>query len=220
MILTERLKMADLLDGNNQGFSVIAKKVLDGAVFIYPTETIYGIGGRADRDDVEERIKNIKGRNKQSPFIIIAGDRSHFDPWQLHFTEKAHSLADTFWPGNLTLVLDAQNEPDGVGIRVSIHPFINELYKELDVPIFSTSANLSDQQYKNDPDFIFSLFNNKVDFMIDAGVLPDSKPSTIVKVAKDDTHEILREGAIESKRLLSVLNLTPLLASAPAQHKS
>ena len=94
-----------------------------------------------------------------------------------------------------------------------MHPFISELYKELEVPIFSTSANLSDQPYKNDPDFIFSLFDNKVDFMIDAGVLPESKPSTIVKVTRDDSHEIIREGAIEKKQIHAILDHSPLRSS-------
>jgi L-threonylcarbamoyladenylate synthase len=188
--------------------AALANRVMNGAVFIYPTETIYGIGGRADSPAVEKRICSIKERQKASPFILIAAGIENFSSFNIQFTQKAQALAKKFWPGNLTLILPANNIPDGVGVRISDHPFITALYNEPNVPIFSTSANLSDLPYVNDPDAICKLFEGKVDFMVDAGKLPESKPSTVVKINKDDSVEILREGVISKEEIYQVVSLT------------
>jgi L-threonylcarbamoyladenylate synthase len=184
----------------------LADRVAKNAVFIYPTETIYGIGGRADNTAVERRIRSIKERQKVSPLILIADDIKKFKSFHLHFSPNAQRLADKYWPGNLTLVLPSNTIPDGVGVRISDHPFITALLSEMRVPIFSTSANLSDQPYVNDPDAIYMLFEGNVDFMIDAGVLPGSKPSTVVKVNQDDSVEILREGVIVKEEIDKIIN--------------
>jgi L-threonylcarbamoyladenylate synthase len=185
--------------------AALANRVMKGAVFIYPTETIYGIGGRADSRAVEKHIRLIKERNKPSPFIAIAVDKQYLSSLGLQFPPKAELLAQKFWPGNLTLILPAYNAPDGIGVRVSNHPFISALFTTLNVPIFSTSANISDQPYANDPDAIFRMFDGKVDFMVDAGVLPESRPSTVVRVNGNDTVEILREGVVSKESVLKFL---------------
>jgi L-threonylcarbamoyladenylate synthase len=209
MTLTERISFNSLIHGANAAIRLasLANRVLNGAVFIYPTETIYGIGGRADSKAVEQRIRSIKERSKPSPFIVIAADKKNFRSLHLNFTPKAELLARKFWPGNITLILPSPNAPDGVGVRVSDHPFIAALFSALGVPIFSTSANISDQPYKNDPDEIFNVFNGKVDFMVDAGILPESKPSTVVRITKDDSVEILREGVVLEESVLKCLEI-------------
>jgi L-threonylcarbamoyladenylate synthase len=180
----------------------IAERTFGGDVFVYPTETIYGIGGRADSKAVEERIKAIKGRSKQFPFILIAADLGNFSSYDISFPAKARMLAKKFWPGNLTLILPWKSHKNGVGIRISDHPFVVALCKEISMPVFSTSANISNEPYENDPNEIFGIFDGKVDFLVDAGMLPDSKPSTIVRIRADDSFEIVREGAIGKETIL------------------
>lgn len=205
--MTERIPLSPLLSGAGARIrmAALANRVMNGAVFIYPTETIYGIGGRADNPAVEKRIRSIKERQKASPFILIAADKKYFYSFDLLFTANATLLSKKYWPGNLTLILPSNNIPDGVGVRISDHPFITALYNKLDVPIFSTSANLSDQPYVNDPDEIFKVFNGKVDFIIDAGKLPESKPSTVVKINEDGSVEVVREGIVPNTAILKVL---------------
>jgi L-threonylcarbamoyladenylate synthase len=184
----------------------LADRVAKNAVFIYPTETIYGIGGRGDTESVEKRIRSIKERKKHAPLILIADDSKRFKTFKLNFPSNAKLLAKRFWPGNLTLVLPSDKSNDGIAVRVSNHPFFIALYERLDVPIFSTSANLSDQPYVNDPEAIYMIFEGKVDFMVDAGKLPESKPSTVVKVNQDDSIEILREGVIVKEEIDKIIN--------------
>lgn len=205
--MTERIPLDTLLSGPgaHARMKEIANRVAKNAVFIYPTETIYGIGGRAANGEVEKRIRSIKGRHKASPLILIADDINRFDSFHLQFTSNAKLLAKRFWPGNLTLILPSDKSQDGIAVRVSNHPFIIALYEKLDVPIYSTSANISDIPYANDQDLIFRTFEGQVDFMIDAGKLPESKPSTVVKVNRDDAVEILREGIISKKKIVTTV---------------
>jgi L-threonylcarbamoyladenylate synthase len=188
-LLTEGNGSADLLDR-------FAWRIREGAIFIYPTETIYGIGGRADNQQIESRILEIKKRPPESPMILLAADRKAFEHLSPVFPRAAETLAQKFWPGSLTLVLPSPHVPQGIGIRVSPHPFMKLLHFLIDKPVFSTSANISGQPYTNDPDRIFQIFRNDVDFMIDDGILPVSAPSTVVRVTEENRVEIIREGAV------------------------
>jgi L-threonylcarbamoyladenylate synthase len=204
--VTDRIPLASVLSSDRSVLARIADRIRNNDVFVYPTETIYGIGGRSDSKTVEQRIVSIKGRTKSSPFIRIAANLSGFSLLKLQFPEKAGMLAEKFWPGNLTLIVPSNNNSNGVGIRISDHPFISALNTELGIPVFSTSANISDRPYVNDPDAIFRIFDGMVDFMIDAGSLPESKPSTIVKLFSDGGFEIVREGAIPKEKIIEALS--------------
>jgi L-threonylcarbamoyladenylate synthase len=210
--LTERIPLAALLSGAKAqtAVSALADRIKNGAIFVYPTETIYGIGGRADDETVEKRIRAVKERQKPSPFILIAAKVAHFNSLDLRFTPNAALLAKKFWPGNLTLIVPSPLSSVGVGIRVSNHPFITALFSFLNIPLFSTSANMSDRPYVNDPDVIFKTFYGNVDFMVDAGKLPETRPSTVVKINSDDTVELVRKGVVGFEEIMETIN-TPAL---------
>ena len=204
--MSERIFLDSLLNGRASArFESIARRIEAGEVFIYPTETIYGIGGRADNEDVKRKILRAKKRKADHPMILIAGDKRAFIDFGVCFPTIAQTLAQHFWPGHLTLVLPFGNTKETIGVRVSNHPFITELYKTLKVPIFSTSANISGQSYVNNPEFIFSIFEGKVNFMIDAGILQPSLSSTVVKILSDKKIELLREGVIPKEKIMSVI---------------
>ncbi len=206
--MTDRISLSSLLSRGypTAHLKTCAGRVKNGAIFVYPTETIYGIGGRADNAEVERRIRGIKERKKLSPFIVVAGNRNCFGPLGLRFSRSAEILAEEFWPGNLTLVLPAKDALGGIGVRVSNHPFVVALCAELGAPVFSTSANRGDSPYVNDPDAIFATFDGKIDFMVDAGVLPAGRPSTVVRIRADDSVEVLREGILSREQVLRVVD--------------
>jgi L-threonylcarbamoyladenylate synthase len=199
---TERFALARLLEPSAGGlFSSFVHAITHGAIFIYPTETIYGIGGVYGVPGVRERINEIKGSVTNKALIIIAANRSQFKHLDLSFPPAAEKLAQRFWPDNLTLVLPSQSDKDGVAIRVSSHQFIITLSSYIAAPLYSTSANMSTTHYEDDPDTIFSLFSGKVAFMVDAGRLPVSPPSTVVKVTSDNEVMILRQGVLSQRQI-------------------
>ncbi|MGA3052148.1 MAG: L-threonylcarbamoyladenylate synthase [Chitinispirillaceae bacterium] len=202
MTPTERITLAGLLKEQCQtGLRTIADRIKNGAIFVYPTETIYGLGGSSAVFGVKKRISEIKQRAAGNELILIAPDRSFFSTIPLIMPLSAEALAAAFWPGRLTLVLPLREAATSLAIRVTQHPFIEAIFRYLDAPLFSTSANLSGKAYVNDPAIISGLFAGKVDFMIDAGPLPESLPSTVVKVGLNGTVQVLREGAIEARRI-------------------
>lgn len=202
MIQTERIVCARLLQ-RPADLDAVARRILDGQVMVYPTETVYGIGGRADRDDVRQRILDAKGRSAEAPMILLASERKSFEPLGVRFPPLALRLADAFWPGRLTLVLPTVSG-ESVGIRVCDHPFIKAIAGLVPVPVFSTSANRSAEAYDGDPRVIFRLFDGAADFMVDEGQLPVSKPSSVVRVNDDSGYELIREGAVPRSAIDSV----------------
>lgn len=186
-------------------FKSLVDEVGEGALFVYPTETIYGIGG-VQREDVENRIYKAKVRKPDNPLLLISSDLSHFDYLNLDVTRVAKKLAEKFWPGDLTMILSHKDDSNKkTGIRVSSHPFIKKLCDATKKPIFSTSANISGEEYRNDPDFIFETFKDSIDLMFDYGELPESSPSTVVMIEDDDNVKVLREGVIKESAIFDVL---------------
>jgi L-threonylcarbamoyladenylate synthase len=169
-----------------------------GGVILYPTETLYGLGGRASDSASAVRIAAMKGRSRL-PLLILAEDPPL--EWLI-----ARQLAAAFWPGPLSLVVPAWEglapeicAPDGtVGVRWTPHPVAQALVRFVG-PITSTSANRSGEEPILDP----RNLDFDVDAIVDVGPLPVRSPSTIIR---GDTGEILREGAISRGAIARVLS--------------
>jgi len=171
---------------------------------VYPTETIYGIGGIAV-SSVKERLYKVKKRQDKSPVILIAGRLSVFSAYSVVLHKTAEKLIEAFWPGRLTLIVSVVGTGERIGIRVSDHPFIQMLSDHVALPLYSSSANMSGTEYINNPDLIYHIFSDKVDMMIDGGVLPQSLPSTVIDVSQDGKAHIVREGAISKDAIEDIL---------------
>ena len=208
MTKPERIPLHTLFEKprNRKKLEHIADEVKQGAVFVYPTETIYGLGGAYNIPDVKKKILAAKQRASDQPMILIAPDRTFFSKLPIVFPPLAERLARVFWPGMLTMVLPSMNTEQGVAVRVSNHPFIKALFRYIDQPLFSTSANRGGEAYVNNPDLIYSLFFEAIDFFVDAGPLPPSPPSTVVKIGNNDMVTVLREGAVSLLEILAALH--------------
>jgi L-threonylcarbamoyladenylate synthase len=200
---TRRFSLRQVLEDKGL-LAVLARQVCKGALLVYPTETIYGIGGIATDEAVRDKIFEAKQRPQKNPLILVASAPEAFDYLNLDFPRSAHALAGRFWPGNLTLVLNLKGADETVAIRISDHPFITALLSLVKAPIFSTSANLSGKPYNPDPASIFRSFSGRVDVMVDAGWLPHKPPSTIVRATPDNIVVMIREGALPKRDIESV----------------
>jgi L-threonylcarbamoyladenylate synthase len=176
------------------------KEVLKKSVFVYPTETCYGIGCDATNERLVERIYKIKGRDVKKQVSWIVADIDMAKQY-VEFSSRAHELAKRFWPGSLTLVLrkkDTGDDIQTIALRVSSHPIAQKIVDILGKPIVATSANLSGAVSSYTIFEVVKQFKRcaeKPDFIIDGGVLKKKAPSTIVEVI-EDTVKILRQGEI------------------------
>ncbi len=181
----------------------VAEIILNDGVIGYPTETVYGLGANALSDIAVERVFGLKGRERNKPILIIAANIEQVKSLVLSFPGKAVTLAGTFWPGALTMVLKAGprlsrlllGEGNQIGIRIPGNKICLELLKRCGVPITSTSANISGQKNPISAREVLENFGNKLDLIIDGGRSLSRIPSTVVAVERN-TVTLIREGAI------------------------
>ena len=182
------------------------KLIFQGAVGVFPTETFYGLGGNAlDRDAVKRVFVCKKRPVEKSLLILVKRD------WLLDFaivTEKVACLMDEFWPGALTVILQAnRNLPEflrgpgnTIAVRHSPSKFVDELLGILKKPLIGTSANLSGQPSCQTADEAYRQLGPSVDFWLDGGTTKGGMPSTMLD-ATEPNFRIIREGAIPSEKI-------------------
>ena len=182
----------------------------------YPTETVYGFGSVTAAAAVE-RLSALKGREPGKPFLVLVANRRMLEGVGLRLTDAAERFAAAFWPGPLTLVLpggegrlpDTLRGPEGgVAVRWTSHPGTAQLIQTLGSPITSTSANRPGQPSLMEAPAIERTFAGAVAdgslLVLDAGVLPDSPPSTLIDCT-GNAPRLLRQGAIGRERLASIV---------------
>lgn len=200
--------MTEVIRAEDPGSPERAAGVLGkGGVIVYPTETLYGIGALVTSGAALERIFEIKGRPKDMPIPVLVRDLEMLGSIA-ETTPAAERLAGKFWPGALTIILKVSGELNPiitsgsgkVAVRISAHPFVNRLFEYIDIPLTSTSANLSGAGNLLKSSYIYETFHDKVELIIDSGNIPASKGSTIVDLAAGSPR-IVREGDLSSRKL-------------------
>ena len=175
----------------------ILKKINEGKLFIYPTDTIYGIGCNALNKDAVKKIREVKGRPNH-PFSIIAPSKEWIHE-NCVVSREAKEWIEKL-PGAYTLVLKLKNKGavseevapglDSVGIRMPDHWFTKAV-GEINAPVISTSANLVGEDYMTSIDDLHTDIKSKMDFMIYEGD-KKGRPSTIVDLTEDKKKIISR----------------------------
>jgi L-threonylcarbamoyladenylate synthase len=185
-----------------------AKIIKNGGVVVYPTDTLYGLGVNALNRKAAKKIFEIKGRKYGQPISIAVSDLKQAKKYA-RFNPLALKLAKKFLPGPLTLILPSKlNLPKAlnpndknVRIRIPDNKIILELIRKCRAPLTTTSANLSGGKNPITVREVVKQIGKKVDLILDAGKCRYGKGSTIVKIGAEV--EIIREGVISSKELLS-----------------
>lgn len=174
-----------------------------GAVIVFPTDTVYGVGCRIDDPAAVRRVFELKGRGTQEPLPVLLADPAELEEYGRDLTPAARDLARRFWPGALTIVVRRTDAVpalvaggrETVGLRVPEHALPRRLVREVGVPLVGTSANrhgapspLTAQQVAFD-------LGDAVDLILDGGRCPVGRESTVVD-ATADPPRVLRRGAI------------------------
>ena len=189
----------------------IAQELQAGALVVFPTETVYGLGTSAFSPSGIRRIYAVKGRTWQKPLALLTPSLDAARPLLEHIPSEAARLAEHFWPGPLTLVFQASTlgrliteGRETVGVRVPDHPFALALLQCVGLPLATTSANASGEEPAISGRKAAQLFRKKVEWVVDGGACPVEIASSVV----DCSHyppTVLREGAISKKKLEAVL---------------
>ena len=186
-----------------------------GGIIAFPTETFYGLAADAANPEAVERIFRIKGRHFNNPIALIIGREEHLYDLAEDVPDTGRRMIRIFWPGPLTLLFKASPRiipkltahTGKIGIRISSHPVAACLADLLGGPITATSANLSGKPENRSPHEVVQCLGDLVDLVIDGGLSPGGKGSTILDVTGHPPVAV-REGAISmdliQEKLLSI----------------
>jgi L-threonylcarbamoyladenylate synthase len=179
-----------------------------GGVVAYPTDTLYGLAVDPRSEAAVRRLFEVKQRTAGHAVPLIAADLAQACEAGI-LSDLARRVAQTFWPGPLSLVVPATPiicsgilAPDGsVAIRVPASPIARSLAEELGFPITATSANLSGSPATVSPVLVAEQLGSRVDMVLDGGITPGGLPSTIVDL-RGSRPRLVRAGAVEWDRVL------------------
>ena len=195
------LKNPDTYTGN---IKLAADALLSGKIVAFPTETVYGLGVCSDNSAAIDNLYSVKQRSKDKKLSIMIAKSEEVTKYVKQIPLIAEKLISTFWPGPLTIILDLDDK-NTVGLRNPDNRVIRDLINAVEIPIASTSANISGRAPAIDAQQVITNFSDKIDVVLDGGPAEAGNPSTIIKIF-DDTFEIVRHGVIEEERLNRCLN--------------
>jgi tRNA threonylcarbamoyl adenosine modification protein (Sua5/YciO/YrdC/YwlC family) len=188
---------------NQKHIRQIVDLLEDGAIIIYPTDTVYAMGCDIRASKSIEKIARLKGLNPKNPDLsLIFHDMSQLSEYTIIRNNNIFKLLKRNLPGPFTFIVQAnsqipklfKNKKKTVGIRIPDNNIVLEIVRELGRPIVTTSIHDPDEiiEYTTDPELIHEKYSDFADAVIDGGY-GNNEASTIVDCTGDEI-EIVRQG--------------------------
>ena len=180
-----------------------AEIIRAGGLVVFPTETVYGLGGDATNPESARKIYEAKGRPGDNPLIIHISAPSDAEKYT-YTNELYYKLAEKFMPGPITVILKSKDSVAAptraglptVAVRCPSNLIANEFIRLCGVAVAAPSANLSGSPSPTCGRHVIDDMDGRVDMIIDGGSSDIGVESTIVKIEDNGTLTLLRPGAI------------------------
>lgn len=190
------------------GIKLAAITIKKGGLVVFPTDTVYGIGCDPRNPKAVDAIYKIKKRDESKNLPVLGYSKKEISKIAI-FDKLSDKIADSFWPGPITLVLKLKDDEinksmklDGkIAVRVPNHPCVLSLLKECKI-IVGTSANHSGNTPLSDSKEVLENFSG-FDVFIDGGKISNSNESTVVEIVEGDL-KILRPGKITKAEITAL----------------
>jgi L-threonylcarbamoyladenylate synthase len=190
-----------------------AKAIKDGKLVVFPTETVYGLGGNAFNNDALFGIYRAKGRPSDNPLILHVSNFNMVEMIAKDISEDAKKLMNNFWPGPLTIVLKKRDIVSDivtgglstVAIRMPSNEIALELIDLAGVPIAAPSANLSGKPSPTCFEHVKDDLSGRVDYIIEGNECTVGIESTVIDMS-GEIPRILRPGIITIEQLNKVIS--------------
>lgn len=184
-----------------------------GELVAIPTETVYGLAANALNEDAVVKIYAAKNRPQFNPLIVHVASLLKAEPFIHNVSSEARKLANTFWPGPLTILFEKkQTVPDlvtagsnRVAIRVPNHPLTLTLLQQIDFPLAAPSANPSGYVSPTSAKHVEEGLHGIIPYILDGGECTVGVESTIVGWNEDEDLEVYRLGGISVEQIEEVL---------------
>ena len=195
-------------------YQEIGEQIKKGALIIYPTDTVYGIGASIQSEEALIHLYQAKSRNFSSPLIALVDSVERIS--EIAYVERKkellEKLSQKFWPGGLTIILpDKDCVPkimisggNTVGVRIPNHEMALSIIRAAGGILPTTSANISGEATPSSYQELSEAIKRNADIVIDGGVCPVGEASTILDFTKDSI-QILRLGAITKEEIEAVI---------------
>jgi L-threonylcarbamoyladenylate synthase len=186
-----------------EAVSAAARVINSGGVICFPTDTVYGFAASIYCDEALSRLRALKTRKSEEPFVIIASDMGVVRELATGVTPRHRRLIETYWPGALTIVFGASDlVPKGavghsntVALRVPDDILTQSVLRACGMPLAAPSANIKGKRPAVCPEDVLEHFEGKIDLLLDGGLIESSEPSTIVRLGGRKL-EVLRPGRV------------------------
>ena len=188
-----------------------------GEVVALPTETVYGLACDAQNPSALAKLYDLKGRPANVPLPVALAEASWAEGWQREPQPAVERLATRWWPGPLTIVVDAHDAVStvvtaGLGtvaLRVPAQPLALSVIQGLGRAVALTSANRHGEPPAQSAESVAEVFGAEVPVVVDGGPSTLGVPTTIVALGADSSWRVLREGSVTAHELQSVLGVSP-----------
>jgi L-threonylcarbamoyladenylate synthase len=190
-----------------------AKLLAAGKVVAFPTETVYGLGADASNPEAVRRIFEIKGRPADHPVIVHLSHPDQLSEWAADIPDEAYQLAERFWPGPLTMILNRNKRvpdevtggQDTVGLRIPAHPVALALLRKFGGGIAAPSANRFGRISPTTAQHVLEDLGEELEMIVDAGPCLIGLESAIINLSGPEPM-LLRPGSLTVKELEAVLD--------------
>lgn len=215
------------IKGHEEEIARAGRMLRDGALVVFPTETVYGLGGLATSDAAAKAIYEAKGRPSDNPLIIHVASPEEAEPYAVT-NDIYYRLAEKFMPGPLTVILPKKDSIphsvtgglDTVAVRCPAHPVAQALIRAAGAPVAAPSANRSGRPSPTCAAHVIEDLDGRVAAIIDGGECEVGLESTIIKL-EGDKGILLRPGAITADALSCVCetSIAPAVTAALAENE-
>jgi len=207
-----------LLHADAAAISRAADVLRQGRLVAFPTETVYGLGADAANPEAVAAIFKAKGRPADHPLIVHIGQLEQLQDWAKDIPECAYRLAERFWPGPLTLILNKRaavselltGGQQTVGLRIPGHEVALQLLRAFSGGIAAPSANRFGRISPTCARHVAGELGERVDVILDGGACRIGLESTIIDLSGEQP-VLLRPGAISRQQIEALLRTDLLL---------
>jgi len=183
-----------------------------GGLLGIPTETVYGLGANGLDPEAVANIFKAKGRPQDNPLILHIPDVGWLDRYCQNIPASAYALANAFWPGPLTMILERKpNVPDvvtagldTVGMRCPAHVLCRKIIAAADVPVAAPSGNTSGRPSPTTARHMLEDMDGKIDAIMEGGPCTVGVESTIIDLTCQPPR-LLRPGGVTLEQLEEIL---------------
>lgn len=215
--------MVDINIDTSDHIAQAAAVIQGGGLVAFPTETVYGLGANALDETAVQRIFAAKGRPGDNPLIVHISSMMEAENVAV-ISDKARKLADVFWPGPLTMVLEKKDVPGAVtaglntvGVRMPDNDTALSLIAAAGVPIAAPSANKSGSPSPTTAAHVVSDFGDDL-MVLDAGNCSVGVESTVIDMTKE-IPIILRPGAVTQDMIAGEIGEVEIASSFSPEDK-